>query len=314
MTRPPASGWLAALAAVLITALSPALTHVSVTSTLTPADLLVLRFGVAGLLFAPWLYAHRRSVTRAEWRAALPLSLLQGWGMAACVVFGLRLAPASHAVALGPGALGAWIAVIGFLACGIRVPPLRLAGIVIIAAGVLMILAASGAALSFGDALGGDALFLAASAQGACYFVYLQRRRLDPVLGAALVCVASAAVIVPWHLLFAASSLSTAPAAEIAWQLAFQGVAVGTIAFLALNYAAATLGSQALGVMSALVPVFGAVCAALIAGDAMSPLETLAVGVISFGVLTASLPPQATRAATPLPRRAVAPLGQSTVY
>jgi drug/metabolite transporter (DMT)-like permease len=312
LRRPVTQGYIAALCAVLITAAYPALTRISVTSTLTPADLLLLRLGVGGLLFAPWLWRRRRMLTRAEWQAALPLSMLQGWGMAGCVVFGLRFAPASHAAALGPGAIAAWIALVGFLACGIRVAPRRLAGMVVIVAGVLLMLVASGHGHAMDDAIIGDALFLAASAQGACYLVYVQRRRLDPVLAAALVCVASAMLIVPWHTLFAASTLATAPAAEIAWQLVFQGFVVGGVAFLALNFAALTIGSQALGVMSALVPVFGAIFAALIAGDALSSTEWLAIVVISLGVFAASLP--AGRAQPKgVPRRSVAPLGHSTV-
>ena len=312
LRQPLALGYAAALSAVLITAAYPSLTRISVTSTLTPGDLLLLRLGVSGLLFAPWLWRRRHSVTRAEWRAAFPLSMLQGWGMAGCVVFGLRFAPASHAAALGPGAIAAWIALVGFLAFGIRVAPRRLAGMVIIVVGVLLMLAASGGGHSIDDAIVGDALFLAASAQGACYFVFVQRRRLDPVLGAALVCVASAAVIIPWHVLFATSSLATAPLAEIAWQLAFQGLVVGGVAFLALNFAALTIGSQALGVMSALVPVFGAAFATLIAGDAMSSLEGLAIVVISLGVLAAALPVGKPQLAQVL-RHGVAPLGHSTV-
>jgi hypothetical protein len=41
--------------------------------------------------------------------------------MAGCVIFGLQYAPASHAAALGPGAIAAWIALIGFVAYRIEV-------------------------------------------------------------------------------------------------------------------------------------------------------------------------------------------------
>jgi drug/metabolite transporter (DMT)-like permease len=306
-------GYLAALAAVLITATYPAVTRVSVTSTLTPGDLLYFRLGVSGLLFAPYLVRHRRSLTRADWRAALPLSFLHGWGMASCVVFGLSFAPASHAAALGPGAIAAWIALIGYAAYGIRVPSLRLAGIAIIGAGVVMMLGASSQGLSVASALVGDTLFLAASALGACYFLFLQRRRLDPVLGAALVSVTSALIVIPWHALFAASTIATAPLREVLWQLLTQGVIVGCVALLALNYAALTLGSQTLGILSALVPVVGALASLAIAGDVVSLPEWGAIVVISAGVAVASLataPPARFAALTP---RSVAPLGRPTV-
>src|SRR5215470_8605056 len=82
--RPVALGYAAALAAVLITGVYPALTRLSIaTTTLTPADLLLFRLGVSGLVFAPFLALRARDIPKAQWLAAVPLSFLQGWGMAA---------------------------------------------------------------------------------------------------------------------------------------------------------------------------------------------------------------------------------------
>ena len=83
----------------------------------------------------------------------------------------------------------------------------------------------------------GDAMFLTASALGATYLVTVEHRRLDPVVSAALVCTASAMIILPWHYFFGASMITSAPLTEIIWQIAFQGVLFGGAAFLALNYA-----------------------------------------------------------------------------
>ena len=309
--RPLALGYLAALTAVFITAVYPSLTRLSVTTTLTPADLLLFRLGVSGLLFAPYLIVHARNIGAADWLSGLPLSFLHGWGMAACVVFGLQYAPASHAAALGPGAIAAWIALVGFLVYGVHVHSRKLVGIAIIVIGVLLILVASYQGLSLGTAMVGDAMFLAASALGASYLVYIQRRRLNPVVAAALVCVASAMVVVPWHHFFATSTLASAPVSEIAWQLLFQGVLVGCCAFFALNYAALAIGSQAVGVLSALVPVIGALCSLVITQDAISGLEWTAIVVISLGVIVASLPPPAHRFAARL-ARGTRPLGRPT--
>ena len=312
IARAAAFGYLAAFAAVLITAAYPSLTRVSVTSTLTPGDLLMFRLGVSGLLFAPYLFVRRHDLTRADWLSALPLSFFHGWGMAACVVFGLKLAPAGHAAALGPGAIAAWIALIGYAVLGIQVPARRLTGIAVIVVGVLLMLAASGQGWSSPDALAGDALFLVASALGGAYFLYLQRRGLDPVLGTALVCVTSAFIIGPWHTLYASSTIATAPAGEVLWQIVVQGVVVGCLALLALSYAALVLGSQTLGVLSALVPVLGALFSLTIVGDSISAPEWCAIVVISSGVAIAALPE--TRAVHRRRiLRGVAPLGRSTV-
>jgi drug/metabolite transporter (DMT)-like permease len=285
-----ALGYVAALAAVLITSVYPALTRLSVTTTLTPADLLLFRLGIGGLLFAPYLVRHAREIPKSDWLSGLPLSFLHGWGMAGCVVFGLQFAPASHAAALGPGAIAAWIALVGFLLYRIQVDSKRLAGISIIVIGVALILVASYRGQSLATAMIGDLMFLAASALGATYLVYIQRRRLNPVVAAALVCVASAMVVGPWHYFFATSAISGASFEELAWQLLFQGVLVGCCAFFALNFAVLAIGSQTVGVLSALVPVAGALFAVLITRDPISGLEWTAIIAISSGVAVACLP------------------------
>ena len=283
-------GYLAAIGAVLITGVYPAMTRLSITTTtLTPADLLLFRLGVSGLLFTPFLALRVRRITKSQWLAALPLSFLHGWGMAACVIFGLQFAPASHAAALGPGAIAAWIALIGFVAYGARISSRKLLGIIIIAGGVALILAASYSGLSISTAMIGDGMFLCASALGAAYLVYIQRHRLDPILAAALVCAASAMVVVPWHHFFAASAIATAPVREIVWQILLQGVLLGCCAFLALNYATLTIGSQTVGVLSALVPAIGATCSIAVTGDPISLMESTAIAVISAGIAAATL-------------------------
>jgi drug/metabolite transporter (DMT)-like permease len=289
-------GYLAALAAVVITGVYPALTRLSLTTTtLTPADLLLFRLGVSGLVFAPFLALRARDIPKAQWLAAIPLSFLQGWGMAACVIFGLQFAPASHAAALGPGAIGAWIALIGFVAYGVRLHAWRIIGVSVIVAGAALILLASYRGLSISTAMTGDGMFLLASALGATYLVRVQRRRLDPVVAAALVCVASAIVVIPWHFAFATSAIATAPVREIVWQVLLQGVLLGCCAFLALNYATLTIGSQNVGVLSALVPVIGAGCSIVVGGDAISLLEWTAIAAISGGVAVASVPARTAR-------------------
>src|SRR5580765_2936106 len=284
-----ALGYVAALAVVLITSAYPALTRLSVTTTLTPADILLFRLGVSGLLFVPYLVRHAREIRKTDWMSALPLSFLHGWGMAGCVVFGLQFAPASHAAALGPGAIAAWIALIGFIAYRIEVDSKRLGGIAIIVSGVVLILVAS-YRHSLASAMIGDSLFLAASALGATYLVYIQRRRLDPVLAVALVCVASAMVVGPWHYFFATSAIASAPVGELAWQVVFQGVVFGCGVLFAINYAVLMVGSQTVGVLSALVPVVGALCGMWIAGDRISEVEWIAIAAISCGVAVACLP------------------------
>jgi drug/metabolite transporter (DMT)-like permease len=277
-------GYLVAIAGIGIISAYPAITRISVTTTLTPADLLMLRFGVSGLLFAPYLLLKCRELPGRTWLVGVPLSFFQGWGMAGSVIFGLQYAPASHSAALGPGAISVWIAAFGFVLYGERLALRKISGMAAIVAGVILILASSFRGLSTARAGIGDAMFLAASALGAIYFVYSQHRKIDPVLGAALVSTYSAIGLLPWYLATANSHLLTAPAAEIVWQIVFQGILMGCIAFLALNYAIVTIGGHASGMLLALVPVLGMLFSLALVGDPVSPLDWIAIAAISAGV------------------------------
>ena len=92
---------------------------------------------------------------------------------------------------------------------------------------------------------------------------------------------------------FAQSAIASASRAELAWQIAFQGVVFGCGVAFAINYAVLAVGSQTVGVLSALVPVVGALCAMWIAGDRISDLEWIAIAAISCGVTVACLPSRA---------------------
>jgi len=293
-----ALGYIAAFTVVLITSAYPAVTRLGVATSLTPADLLLFRLGVSGLLFVPYLVRHGREIRKSDWLSALPLSFLHGWGMAGCVIFGLQYAPASHAAALGPGAIAAWIALVGFLAYRIEVDSKRLAGIAIIIAGVALILVASYRGQSLAQAIVGDTMFLAASALGATYLVYIQRRRLDPILAAALVCVTSAMVVGPWHYFFAQSAIASAPLTDLAWQAVFQGVVFGCGVFFAINYAVLAVGlrSPARAAKVLLPVVLAAIAAAAILVAFLEPLTVfhyvallLTIGIgVNYALLMAS--------------------------
>jgi drug/metabolite transporter (DMT)-like permease len=106
------------------------------------------------------------------------------------------------------------------------------------------------------------------------------------------VCTASAIIIVPWHVFLGASSIASAPLHEIVWQILFQGVMFGAVAFVAVNYAIRLIGSQNVGVLTAMVPVIGGFCSSMIVGDSISNVEWAGIGTISIGVVAASLAPR----------------------
>ena len=277
------NGYLAAALAVLIWAAYPVVTRAGVTGSFTPQELVVLRFGVGAALFVPYLLLHWRQVQRIAWLRGIPLTLFQGAGMGALVIYGLQFAPANHQAALGPGVSPAWVALLGFVFFARR-PSLRVAvGAALCAAGVLA-LALGSVAEQDRAVLTGDAMFLAASALGALYVLKLRSWGVSAMQAAAIVSLYSALLVVPWHLWSAPEPLWRVAPLELLWQVVWQGVLIGCVALVALNHAIAKLGAERSSALVALVPVLSAILALVFLGEVPLVAEIAAFLAISAGV------------------------------
>ncbi len=277
------SGYAAAVTVVLIWASYPVATRAGVTGSFSPHDLMLLRFGVGALLFLPWMLLHARAVPRDAWVKGIPLTLLQGAGMAALVILGLQFAPANHAAALGPGVAPAWVTLLGFLLFSRRPSTRMILGAALCATGVVT-LSAWGVSTPGSSVLTGDALFLAASALGSLYVLQMRSWGINAIQAAAIVTLYSALVVIPWHLWSAAGTLWRVSLLELLWQILWQGVLIGCVALVALNHAIARLGPERASALVALVPALSAVLGLLFLGEVPSGAEIAAILVISVGV------------------------------
>lgn len=276
------SGYFAAAVAVLIWASYPVATRAAVTGVFAPHELVTLRFGIAALLFIPYLALYWRHVGRSTWLQGLPLTLFHGAGMAALAIVGMQLAPANHAAALGPGASPAWVALLGFLVFAQRPTRRAVAGAGLCVMGILLLTFCSASEKTL-LVLAGDLMFLAASALAALYVLQLRRWGIGAVQGAAIVSLYSALIVVPYYLCLPGTLARVAPA-ELLWQVLWQGVLIGCVAVIALNCAISRLGAQRSSALVAAVPVLTAVLAFVFLGEVPSAAEMAAFVVISAGV------------------------------
>ena len=277
------SGYAAAVVVVLVWAAYPVATRAGVLGSFAPQDLMVLRFGVGALLFLPWMLLHSRAVSRDAWLRGIPLTVFQGAGMAALVIFGLQYAPANHAAALGPGVAPAWVVLLGFLLFSKRPSARMIIGAAFCATGVIT-LAASSASGADPSVLIGDAMFVAASALGSLYVLQMRSWGINAIQAAAVVTLYSALVVVPWHLWSASGALLQVRPLELLWQVLWQGVLIGCIALVALNHAIARLGPERSSALVALVPALSAVLGILFLREIPSVAEIAAILAISAGV------------------------------
>jgi len=284
---PGMMGYAAALLAVLIFASYPVATRADVTGAFRPDELVLLRFGIATLLFLPYMLGRFRGLPASMWRTGATLSIYQGAGMAALVVCGLQFAPASHAAALGPGVAPAWAALFGYLLFSRRQSPWRIAGVGLIAFGVMALLRVGTPDLS-SEILLGDALFLGASALGALYFLRLRESGIGVFPGAAVVSFYSAAAVILWYLMTRSIPFAGIGISELLWQVLWQGVLIGFVALIALNHAISRLGSERACALIALVPVTGMALGRIFLSEIPTGVEWIGSGAISLGVAIAS--------------------------
>lgn len=277
------NGYAAAVTLVLIWAAYPVATRAGVTGTFAPHDLMLLRFGVGALLLLPWLVLHAGAIRRDVWLRGILLTVFQGAGMAALVIFGLQFAPANHAAALGPGVAPAWVTLLGFLVFSRRPSTRMIVGAALCAVGVVT-LAVWGVSAPGSFVLAGDALFVAASALGSLYVLQMRSWGINAVQAAAIVTLYSALLVIPWYLWSAAGTLWRASPLELLWQVLWQGVLIGCVALIALNHAIARLGPDRASALVALVPALSAVLGLLFLGEVLSDAEIAAILAIAAGV------------------------------
>lgn len=279
-----ASGLLWAAVALTIWAAWPVFTRLAVSESLTPADIVALRFGVGGLVLLPVLLWQARAIPARAWIEGILLAVCQGAPFAFLLAAGLVNAPASHAAALTPGVAPLFAYILSVLFFKEEATPLRFAGYACIVVGAAA-LVASVVAQDSGAVSIGHLYFVSAAAIVSIYTVRVGRSGLSATQAAAIVCVYSAIMLAPPYLALTDwQRLAALPPLELGFHAAFQGVAMGAVSLIALNRAIFYLGApRAMAVLS-LLPVVTMLLGIPLLGEIPEAVDILAIATISLGV------------------------------
>lgn len=295
---PRLRGLLWAILALAIASAFPVVTRLGVTGQgVTPLQIAVLRYGIAGLILLPVLVMAARSLGPAAWAEGALLAALQGTPLALLVSYALIHTPAAHGSALTLGLMPAAILVVCGLG-GARASRNVVLGAAIIAAGALALTLLTH---SDGEPLIGHAMLVAAAFLGAGYFVRLRRSGFTALQGAAFVAVFSgigggiALLVVEGP-----GPIAALDARTLLFQATYQGVLSGVVWIVAMNRSIALLGAAPAAVFLSLVPGFAAALAVPALGEVPSLGDALALGTMVAGaVLSASA--RSAEGVTPLP-------------
>lgn len=278
---------------------------------LTPFDIAFVRFVFSGLVVLAvlaWLGPRGGEALRTiGWRRGAVLAAVAGIGYCTLAYSAFLFAPAAHAAVLMPGSLPLWTALVAVALLGERLSRARIAGLLLIVLGDLLVGGASLWRAFDGDATWkGDLLFLAAAFTWSLYTVLCRRWQVDAVAATMSIALGCLVSYVPLYALGAAmgawpSALAEAPWTEIAWQAAFQGGVSMLLAGIAFTHAVRTFGPVRTTMVTALVPGIAALAAVPLLGEPLTAHALAGLVCVTLGLFvglrgTAARPVLRTRA------------------
>ncbi|MHA6721846.1 DMT family transporter [Sphingomonas sp. RS2018] len=255
-----------------------------------PATLGWLRWTGALLLLLPFAWRHLANdwpALRQGWRRVLLLGLLGVASFNTLYYLGLHDTTASNGLllqALIPGL----VLIVDRILFGIRAGPIVILGVVLATCGVAVIVFRGDPHLLSGFALGrGDATILGACVVWAFYTSLLKTKPAASPLGflaatMAVAVVALAPVALAEH--FAGAHIRWSGTVLLA--IAYVAVLPSLVAYLLFNQAVAMVGAGAAGQAINLMPLFGALLAAGLLGEALHPFHAAGMALILAGLVT----------------------------
>jgi drug/metabolite transporter (DMT)-like permease len=248
------------------------------TAGLSPADVLALRFAVAGLVLSPYcLWVGGMP----PFRHAVLLALTGGLGFSALAYAGLALAPASHGSALIHGALPLMTVCLSAAVWRRRPSGTSLVCSAVILAGAVSLIAAS---FTQGRTAAGDALLLLASLAWSAYALTVRALAIAPLRAAGTVVTVSALIYLPLYAGWGepARLLAVAPG-ELLVQALVQGVLVGVCSVWFYGIATTNLGAPRTAAIASAAPAIVALGSVVWLGETLPLAAVVSVTLILAG-------------------------------
>jgi len=256
----------------------------------TPFALTFIRWCVALAVMMPFAWPmirEHRAVIRREWRK---IAWLAFWGTGPYNVFayyGLQYTTATNGVILN-SAVPIMIIVFGWAVYRDTITRVQALGVAISLAGVLAILTRGDLSVLARLSLNkGDLVVLAGMACWSAYTIFL---RLKPpgLPGLALLtccaCVGLVLLAPPFaiEMAYLHGRIELTPATVSA--MVYLGVFPSFVGYIFWNRGVAEVGSNVAGIFMHLMPLFGALLAALFLGERIRPFHLAGIGLILAGI------------------------------
>ena len=259
----------------------------------TPADLIVARYAVAGLVMLPVLLWMRASdLGGIGWRRGLMLMATGGPAFTVLQTAGLAYAPLGHGGVITPAAVAILSTALAAVFLRERPGVVHLLGACLMLCGILLV----GSDALFGSGgphtWFGDLLFLGAATAWASFSVLVRRWRVDALRAITIVSVLSAVATVPGYIAFGGGAhIATLPMHLVIWQGLLQGGLHGVLATLGFTHAVRVLGVSRAVFFAAVVPAISVLIGIPALHEIPSVAQWLGLGVVTLGLMIAILLP-----------------------
>jgi len=271
-----------------------AVTHQGTNAGLTAADLAFLRYSIAGLLLLPWLLQHDPlRLAGIGWGRGVVLALLAGPPFVLVGASGFAFAPLAHSAVIQLGAVTLMGTVLSALIARERQGARRVAGLVVIVAG-LAVTAGPGLFGGGSQVWKGDMLFFAAGTMWALFTVFQRRWQAGALAATAVVSVLSGLIYSSLYLGWRGlAGLAAVKPAILLGQAVMLGVLSGVVALFAFGRTVEYLGPGRASLFPALAPGIAILIGIPLSGEIPTLWQLTGLVVLSAGLLLAIQTPRA---------------------
>ncbi len=274
----PLVGIICGLSAAFIWGTWPVVTSIGVNAdALTPFQLVLLRFAVAGPLLLPFAFRGRPGLR--EWGQAFVMMLGAGFTYSLVVSSAFQYAPAGHGGVIIPGTMLVTSLILAHFWFGEKITRTRGIGAAAILVG-LVCLAGGGMTPS----IKGDLLFMAGGLLWAGYTFFVRQWPTNGLVIAARVSVLSLLLVAIGSVFGYAEGISDVSFETIVTQGIWQGVVSAILALVLFNKAVGYLGTSRAATLNALIPVVAVILSFLVLGEEPTPVELLGLVAIIGGI------------------------------
>lgn len=255
---------------------------------LLPIDIILLRYGVAGLILLPWLLRKGlRDLGGIGWGRGVVLAIIVGPLFLMFGAGGFLFAPLAHGAVIQPSTAALVATAVAILFLGEKLHAARIAGIAMVLGGIALI-SLVGSSASEPDAWKGHLMFMAAGGCWATFTILLRRWQMGAIAATAAASVLSAIVVVPGVLIFGTlDRLAALPVETLIVQIVVHGVMAGVLAMVAYARSVALLGVGSAALFPAVVPAVALILGIPLAGEIPTAPEWLGAVMATTGLAVA---------------------------